>query len=289
MKTFRYMLASLLLLFVMAGGILAGGAFLRKNTVPYRVNFVKADNDFFRRQQISEENLGYLRKLSKECKASLPELLAALMATRDYQLDGGQLKNFTAQDWNDLKAYLNKSNKKEYDNLVTLYSAIWQDIQYFPVPESTVNPKATVSFEDSWMYERNFGGKRGHEGTDLMANVNKRGYYPVISMTDGVVEQIGWLTKGGYRIGIRSSHGGYFYYAHLYSYAQEFQKGDVIQAGQLIGYMGDSGYGGEGTVGQFPVHLHVGIYLNNENGEETSVNPYAVLKYFEENTLQYSY
>jgi len=139
------------------------------------------------------------------------------------------------------------------------------------------------------MYERNFGGKRGHEGCDIMAGINKRGYYPVVSMTDGVIEKIGWLTQGGYRIGIRSPSGGYYYYAHLYQYAEDFQVGDTVTAGQLIGYMGDSGYGSEGTVGRFDVHLHMGIYFDGKDGLEISVNPYPVLKYFEDKTLKYAF
>ena len=51
-----------------------------------------------------------------------------------------------------------------------------------------------------------------------LGRVSQSGFYPVISMTDGKIEKIGWLSLGGYRIGIRSPHGGYFYYAHLASY-----------------------------------------------------------------------
>ena len=75
-----------------------------------------------------------------------------------------------------------------------------------------------------------------------MAENNVSGYYPVISVTDGVVENMGWLEKGGYRVGIRSNSSGYFYYAHLSSYAG-IKKGDKIKAGTLLGYMGDTGYG----------------------------------------------
>jgi murein DD-endopeptidase MepM/ murein hydrolase activator NlpD len=110
---------------------------------------------------------------------------------------------------------------------------------------------------------------------------NLSGYYRIISMTDGVVEHIGWLPLGGYRIGIRSPLGGYYYYAHLSSYAQDFQIGDHVEAGELLGLMGDTGYGEEGTRGRFPVHLHLGIYLTNAAGEEYSVNPYWVLRYLQ--------
>jgi len=129
------------------------------------------------------------------------------------------------------------------------------------------------------MAERTYGGKRGHEGTDIMADKNERGLYPIISMSDGVVTKKGWLEKGGYRIGITSPNGVYFYYAHLDSYAN-VSVGDKVSAGDILGYMGDSGYGPEGTTGKFDVHLHLGIYIY-PNGEETSVNPYWILRYIE--------
>jgi murein DD-endopeptidase MepM/ murein hydrolase activator NlpD len=146
------------------------------------------------------------------------------------------------------------------------------------VAESENSAQATVAFEDSWMQSRTFGGSRGHEGCDIMASINQRGYYPIVSVSDGTVEKIGWLTQGGYRIGIRSKHGAFFYYAHLYDYARDFKEGDSVVAGELIGFMGDSGYSNiEGTVGNFDVHLHFGIYLNDASGKEFSVNSYCVL------------
>ena len=85
--------------------------------------------------------------------------------------------------------------------------AVWTDIVYFPVPESSYDTSGfTVTYTDSWMESRKFGGDRTHEGCDIMAGINKRGHYPVISISDGVVENIGWLKLGGYRIGVRSPH-----------------------------------------------------------------------------------
>lgn len=174
-----------------------------------------------------------------------------------------------------------------YSSYITTCRGIWNEVKYFPVAKSERKGREFVSFFDSWMEERNYGGKRGHEGTDLMAGEGVRGLYPVVSMTDGVVEQMGWLEKGGNRIGIRTKTGTYFYYAHLDSYAN-LKRGDLIKAGQLLGFMGDSGYGEEGTKGMFPVHLHLGIYIYPD-GKETSVNPYPILKYAEQNILKYSY
>lgn len=198
------------------------------------------------------------------------EQLAGQIATR--QPDEGQLPS---------KA----SNRAVPDNIA---DAIRADLQIFPIPESTLHPKYTVSYEDSWMTARSFGGERGHEGTDLMLSPDRRGIFPVLSMTDGVVEKQGWLPQGGYRLGIRSDRGIYYYYAHLYDYAEGIEEGTIVVSGQLLGFAGDTGYSNiEGTVGNFPVHLHVGIYYTDAQGQETAVNPYPFLQGLETVAMPY--
>lgn len=151
------------------------------------------------------------------------------------------------------------------------------DAKYFPVPISGKNPERFVNYCNSWGGSRTYGGNRTHEGTDLMADYNVSGYYPIVSICDGVVEKIGWLELGGYRLLIRCKSGAKFYYAHLSGYVEGIQEGTTIKAGQLIGYMGDTGYGEEGTKGKFAVHLHLGIYITYQ-GKEWSVNPYYLLQ-----------
>lgn len=193
----------------------------------------------------------------------------------------------------ELTAFLTKLHKqdgRQYDRYSGYERAIWSDVEWFPVPDAIQYPKLSVAFEDSWMQSRTFGGDRVHEGCDIMAAWNKRGHYPVYSVSDGVVEQMGWLRLGGYRIGVRGKNGGYYYYAHLSDYPDNLKKGDTVSAGELLGFMGDSGYGEEeGTIGMFDVHLHFGIYLNDENGREFSVNPYGILKYYEQTKRKFLY
>lgn len=180
-----------------------------------------------------------------------------------------------------------KDRERLPETCLSFLSAVEKDIRYFPIPLSEADNSLGTSYVDSWMGERNYKGKGVHEGTDIMADRDERGIYPVISISDGTITNLGWLEKGGYRIGITSPSGVYFYYAHLESYA-DIEEGDFVMAGQFLGFMGDSGYGEEGTTGQFPVHLHLGIY-SFENGEEISVNPYYVLLALEDKKLKYYY
>ena len=53
--------------------------------------------------------------------------------------------------------------------------------------------------------------------------------------------------------------------------------------------MGNTGYGPEGTRGRFPVHLHLGIYIEVPFQKEMSVNPYWLLKIFEKKIRNYTY
>jgi hypothetical protein len=193
----------------------------------------------------------------------------------------------TIDDTTFLRGIAKVAGTQSFQELYEYYRAVLTDLKYFPVPkvESNIDD---ITYTDTWYVFRSYGGNRRHEGTDLMDPNNIRGFFPVVSMTDGVVEKMGWLEQGGYRIGIRCESGGYFYYAHLNSYAPELKEGDKVIAGQLLGFMGDSGYGPEGTVGQFEVHLHVGIYIQSKIGD-ISVNPYWVLKMLENNRTTYKY
>ena len=102
--------------------------------------------------------------------------------------------NLFPQD-NEKELFEKWSEKEEWKSFEKICTALWNDIRYFPVPESPKHPQYQVSFVDSWMGERTYGGKRGHEGCDLMASKDIPGLYPVVSMTDGVVSARGWLEK----------------------------------------------------------------------------------------------
>ena len=233
----------------------------------------------FRDQEIGEELLEYVM----DSRMPATEIGLYLLETKfGYQEFQGSLSEET------FTMLKHKWSKQEgWTVYQTTMKSIWNDLKYFPIPESTIDSKMQVTYGNSWMAERTYGGKRGHEGTDIMASQNVAGVYPVVSMTDGIVRSKGWLEKGGYRIGIEAPSGAYFYYAHLDSYTS-IEIGDKIVAGNLLGFMGDTGYGVEGTTGKFPVHLHVGVYIYPEE-KELSINPYWLLRYLEKQRVKCAY
>lgn len=179
------------------------------------------------------------------------------------------------------KLLLSRESKKEFKEAVDCYKQFILDLETFPIPQDYA-----YTYEDSWHAERTYGGVRRHYGTDIMDPQNQRGVIPIVSMSQGVVENIGWNDQGGYRVGVRSPSGAYIYYAHLDHYEPKISKGVKVETGDLIGYMGDSGYGKEGTIGQFPVHLHIGIATKSFGEKESWINPYHLLKYLEQKDME---
>ena len=115
---------------------------------------------------------------------------------------------------------------------------------------------------DDFGVSRSFGFRRKHLGNDLMGAAGT----PIVAVEGGVVEAMGWNRYGGWRIGIRSFDSKrYYYYAHLqkdHPFAQGLQEGDLVQAGDVIGFMGRTGYSDKENVNNIEtVHLHFGMEL----------------------------
>lgn len=115
---------------------------------------------------------------------------------------------------------------------------------------------------DDFGNSRSFGFTRKHLGHDMMGSLGT----PIVAVEGGVVEAMGWNRYGGWRIGIRSFDSRrYYYYAHLQKdtpFAPGLEVGDLVQAGELIGFMGRTGYSDkENTNNIETVHLHFGMQL----------------------------
>jgi peptidoglycan LD-endopeptidase LytH len=126
-----------------------------------------------------------------------------------------------------------------------------------PVPVEGVDRSRLA---DTWGARRSEG--RSHEGIDIFA---PRGT-PVRSATHGVVVRKGWNRLGGKTVSVFGPAGWLHYYAHLDDWDAP-GMGDWVEAGTVLGYVGDTG-NAKGT----PPHLHYGIYASGG-----ARNPYPLL------------
>ncbi|MCI8597967.1 MAG: M23 family metallopeptidase [Lachnospiraceae bacterium] len=142
---------------------------------------------------------------------------------------------------------------------------------------------------DDFGVSRSYGYKRQHLGHDMMGQTGT----PIIAVESGYVEALGWNQYGGWRIGIRSfDKKRYYYYAHLrqgFPYALGLQEGSKVQAGDVIGYMGHTGYSTKEDANNIDqTHLHFGIQLifdesQKEGNSEIWIDCYQIIKFLYRN------
>ena len=264
--------------------------YLSNNPNYFQLNAYTWESEEFRNMDFGDTGIEEAKEFAQKYKENWLEVLTLAMVKNDYVLAEGDILNMSHMSYQLMLADIEKKKGPEFRKLVQAYGTVLSDLVYFPIPRPLNEDTPWVTYLNSWGAERTYGGERTHEGTDIMGDQMPRGHYPVVSVSAGTVEKIGWLEKGGWRIGIRTDSGAYLYYAHLYGYARDFVPGERVEAGELLGFMGDTGYSTiEGTTGNFEVHLHFGIYLTTDHNEEMSVNPYWILRYLERNTLKFSY
>lgn len=223
------------------------------------------------------------------------ELLAYLACK-----NGGDFKSFKKSDLDTLVNKLSNvetisdltNNLKFYDYYYESYSAVLSNfIGNYEI--ETENEYGTKSFKsryglkaflpiaknysfshyDDFGNSRSYGFKRTHLGNDLMGSIG----IPIIAVESGIVENLGWNQYGGWRIGIRSfDTKRYYYYAHLrknHPYAEGLEEGKTVNAGDVIGYLGMTGYSTKENVNNINVpHLHFGLQLIFDESQVDSPN-----------------
>lgn len=239
------------------------------------------------------------------------ELLAYLASQ-----NGGNFKNFKKSHLDNLINKLNNgetitdltSNMKFYDYYYEAYSAVLSGfIGNYSIETSNENGEKifenkyglkaflpiaknyNFSHYDDFGNSRSYGFKRVHLGNDLMGSIGT----PIIAVESGVIEHLGWNQYGGWRIGIRSFDSKrYYYYAHLrknHPYAEGLEEGMTVKAGDVIGYLGMTGYSVKENVNNINVpHLHFGMQLIFDESQVDSPNEiwidvYQIIEFLKQN------
>lgn len=230
--------------------------------------------------------------------------------------NGGNFKNFKKQDLDALIARIKqgetieslRQDLKFYDYYYESYSAVLSGfIGNYSI--ETVDASGHKSFEekygvkaflpiaknysfqhyDDFGNSRSYGFKRTHLGNDLMGSIGT----PIIAVESGIVENLGWNQYGGWRIGIRSFDGKrYYYYAHLrknHPYSEGLEQGMTVKAGDVIGYLGMTGYSIKENVNNINIpHLHFGMQLIFDESQVDSPNEiwidvYQIIEFLKRN------
>jgi murein DD-endopeptidase MepM/ murein hydrolase activator NlpD len=121
-----------------------------------------------------------------------------------------------------------------------------------------------------------FGALRGdissgwHHGDDVFAPLGA----PLLAVASGTVFSVGWNKVGGNRLWLRDGQGNLFYYAHLSAFSPLAVNGSKVNAGDVIGFVGNTG-DAQGT----PFHLHFEIHPVGllGLGYDGAVNPTSYL------------
>lgn len=142
---------------------------------------------------------------------------------------------------------------------------------------------------DDFGNARSYGFKRVHLGNDLMGSIGT----PIIAVESGTVEALGWNQYGGWRVGIRSmDKKRYYYYAHLrkdHPYVSDMYEGKTVKAGDVIGYLGMTGYSTKENVNNINIpHLHFGMQLIFDECQKDGVNQiwidvYQIIEFLRKN------
>ena len=114
---------------------------------------------------------------------------------------------------------------------------------------------------------------RVHDAIDIAAPVGT----PVLAAADGEIVKFHDSEKGGVTIYQLSANRKYFfYYAHLQRRDERIAEKQFVKAGNVIGYVGDTGNAGSGNF-----HLHFAITAATDPDrfwEGVSIDPYKILK-----------
>jgi murein DD-endopeptidase MepM/ murein hydrolase activator NlpD len=104
-------------------------------------------------------------------------------------------------------------------------------------------------------FTNTFGAPRAvvgwHHGEDIFAPMGA----PILAVTGGTVFSVGWNDIGGNRLWLRDAEGNEFYYAHLSAFSPLAVDGTQVRAGDVLGFVGNSG-----DAQTTPPHLHFEVH-----------------------------
>jgi hypothetical protein len=244
---------------------------------------IRVDADLVAAFQVPHRAIGLLEFYANRHDVPFAELFCIFLAENQFFPDKAAVHDLSVIEQlyvADFERVRRRYNARSLAPYVRMYENLFGELEVFPIPSGWYDDEPSIMYGDSWGIDHNMQGNRSHMGTSIVDRENIRGRVPVVSMTHGRVEEAGWNNQLGYFVGVTTINGTYYLYAHLDRLTQGLRSGQIVQAGQPLGYMGNTG-GGRGS-GTFPVHLHIGISPEADfTRGRFWINPYPLLRYLE--------
>ena len=187
----------------------------------------------------------------------------------------------------------------DYDAQV--FYGIWGETESVPTsnsPETSGEEQPVAyplennegEFEDTWTTQ---GPDVSNEGTNITGPEGTN----IVSIVNGTVKKTSgsnndqWSDTGGYNLMIEADQdagmikkGDLLHFAHMKD-MPSVKPGQTVSAGDIIGQLGSTGLGPEGTSGQISPMLHIGWYDSSGKRAETpsgAMNPFPMLDILKE-------
>ncbi len=217
-------------------------------------------------------NLQFMNRISDADKG-------LVSVTKDLKIQVEQKQGFLEKEKNDQQLALDEVQKKQNDmkrNLDAqhmLEKLISADIVRLKKQTTNINGlelsiifpvDGPHSFINDWGFPRS--GGRHHRGNDIFASKGT----PLVATTDGVIGKTSPVEEGlgGITVWLYGFDNVQYYYAHMEKIAPGIEVGTQVSAGQVIGYVGNTG-----NARTTPPHVHFQIHP----GGGEPINPYPYL------------
>jgi len=110
-----------------------------------------------------------------------------------------------------------------------------------------------------------------HHGDDIFAPLGT----PLLAIAHGTVFSVGFERLGGWRLWLRDDAGNLFYYAHLSAYTPLAVDGAIVNAGDVLGFVGNTG---DAEGGAYHLHFEIHPIALLRRGYDGAVDPTRYLR-----------
>ena len=219
--------------------------------------------------RIPSKNLFLLKRLAGDYDIDFAELLSIYAIDNNFFKDSKSSVKISDIEYKyavNYKSILKKYDRKSIVPYYNMFKSIFAELEYFP-----------ITLIDSNNYMLSEALEQEIEGIEITNKSLSHSNISVVSMTDGIIKDIGFDKNDGMYVSIVTQNNNVYYYANLDNLNKALSKNRKISSGQYIGQMGKN------QINRNKENLI--IRISPAFKKIPFINPYPFLKYIENNKL----